>query len=163
MWRPTGVRVDGVLSHRIRVVRWHPGAPGMRARSCCAFGPAERIHKQSQVKSQKLSAVHPPLVQGQKTKISARVPPSLSAGGPHGTGRNCQEIGGECHRNKVGNMTESANLGYLCECREDMGRGALQIATRKHPEITDTPPRGCLLYTSPSPRDRQKSRMPSSA
>ena len=25
------------------------------------------------------------------------------------------------------------------------------------------PHRGCLLYTSPSPRDRQKSRMPSSA
>ena len=25
------------------------------------------------------------------------------------------------------------------------------------------PPRSCLLYTSPSPRDRQKSRMPSSA
>ena len=25
------------------------------------------------------------------------------------------------------------------------------------------PPSGCLLYTSPSPRDRQKSRMPSSA
>ena len=28
--------------------------------------------------------------------------------------------------------------------------------------VTD-PPYGCLLYTSPSPRDRQKSRMPSSA
>ena len=27
--------------------------------------------------------------------------------------------------------------------------------------VLDT--RGCLLYTSPSPRDRQKSRMPSSA
>ena len=27
----------------------------------------------------------------------------------------------------------------------------------------DDPPSGCLLYTSPSPRDRQKSRMPSSA
>ena len=27
----------------------------------------------------------------------------------------------------------------------------------------DTPPATCLLYTSPSPRDRQKSRMPSSA
>ena len=26
-----------------------------------------------------------------------------------------------------------------------------------------TPSNGCLLYTSPSPRDRQKSRMPSSA
>ena len=28
---------------------------------------------------------------------------------------------------------------------------------------TDEGPRICLLYTSPSPRDRQKSRMPSSA
>ena len=27
----------------------------------------------------------------------------------------------------------------------------------------NSPPRVCLLYTSPSPRDRQKSRMPSSA
>ena len=27
----------------------------------------------------------------------------------------------------------------------------------------DSTPYGCLLYTSPSPRDRQKSRMPSSA
>ena len=27
----------------------------------------------------------------------------------------------------------------------------------------DDVPKGCLLYTSPSPRDRQKSRMPSSA
>ena len=26
-----------------------------------------------------------------------------------------------------------------------------------------SPSKGCLLYTSPSPRDRQKSRMPSSA
>ena len=26
-----------------------------------------------------------------------------------------------------------------------------------------TKPKGCLLYTSPSPRDRQRSRMPSSA
>ena len=29
--------------------------------------------------------------------------------------------------------------------------------------IIDGFPRSCLLYTSPSPRDRQKSRMPSSA
>ena len=28
---------------------------------------------------------------------------------------------------------------------------------------SDVPVTGCLLYTSPSPRDRQKSRMPSSA
>ena len=30
-------------------------------------------------------------------------------------------------------------------------------------EFFQTCPKGCLLYTSPSPRDRQKSRMPSSA
>ena len=43
-------------------------------------------------------------------------------------------------------------------CDPTAGQGAfplamLHIARRK----------GCLLYTSPSPRDRQKSRMPSSA
>ena len=36
-------------------------------------------------------------------------------------------------------------------------RAALQNAQKQHQENT------CLLYTSPSPRDRQKSRMPSSA
>ena len=30
-------------------------------------------------------------------------------------------------------------------------------------EEVDVEVEGCLLYTSPSPRDRQKSRMPSSA
>ena len=34
----------------------------------------------------------------------------------------------------------------------------------KHVFVQETPQlKGCLLYTSPSPRDRQKSRMPSSA
>ena len=35
-------------------------------------------------------------------------------------------------------------------------------ASRSKSEFND-PYMGCLLYTSPSPRDRQKSRMPSSA
>ena len=41
--------------------------------------------------------------------------------------------------------------------------------TGVHLKLADTPGhlqvqgKGCLLYTSPSPRDRQKSRMPSSA
>ena len=33
----------------------------------------------------------------------------------------------------------------------------------QHYEIETMMVQGCLLYTSPSPRDRQKSRMPSSA
>ena len=41
---------------------------------------------------------------------------------------------------------------------------ALATATRKrHREDIDVHCTICLLYTSPSPRDRQKSRMPSSA
>jgi 3-oxoacyl-[acyl-carrier-protein] synthase-3 len=38
------------------------------------------------------------------------------------------------------------------------GKGVFRFATRVMTQATD-----CLLYTSPSPRDRQKSRMPSSA
>ena len=48
------------------------------------------------------------------------------------------------------------------------GPGALQYAASEgysplRQAIADFLPWDCLLYTSPSPRDRQKSRMPSSA
>ena len=38
----------------------------------------------------------------------------------------------------------------------------VEVKTRRDLENAP-PPQACLLYTSPSPRDRQKSRMPSSA
>ena len=38
-----------------------------------------------------------------------------------------------------------------------------EIEVEQIQDIIDALPNGCLLYTSPSPRDRQKSRMPSSA
>ena len=37
------------------------------------------------------------------------------------------------------------------------------LAALEHPTYLKHYPKRCLLYTSPSPRDRQKSRMPSSA
>ena len=40
---------------------------------------------------------------------------------------------------------------------------ALAVAFYKIPYPISIEANGCLLYTSPSPRDRQKSRMPSSA
>ena len=41
--------------------------------------------------------------------------------------------------------------------RQDLREKKVETQTRRQPSLT------CLLYTSPSPRDRQKSRMPSSA
>ena len=53
---------------------------------------------------------------------------------------------------------------------DDMGRDWVSCYGAKHPtpNIDQLAKQGvryetCLLYTSPSPRDRQKSRMPSSA
>ena len=44
---------------------------------------------------------------------------------------------------------------------EDLiGCGAIKVLSQNHGEFKSI---SCLLYTSPSPRDRQKSRMPSSA
>ena len=68
-------------------------------------------------------------------------------------------------------------LLQLCESRLDnivyrLGIASTRSAARQlvsHRHITvdgvlcNIPSRTCLLYTSPSPRDRQKSRMPSSA
>ena len=47
---------------------------------------------------------------------------------------------------------------------EDIGKDlATQITAQTAIPVVAGGPGGCLLYTSPSPRDRQKSRMPSSA
>ena len=46
--------------------------------------------------------------------------------------------------------------GIQCKYNEGMGLTDLQKTVAKWNKY-------CLLYTSPSPRDRQKSRMPSSA
>ena len=47
---------------------------------------------------------------------------------------------------------EEGKSYYWCSCGQ----------SSKQP-FCDGSHKGCLLYTSPSPRDRQKSRMPSSA
>ena len=51
-------------------------------------------------------------------------------------------------------------LGYV-EVEVPAGEGGVELATRLADELNANG--SCLLYTSPSPRDRQKSRMPSSA
>ena len=47
--------------------------------------------------------------------------------------------------------------------RHDLGELAALAEAELGPELLERQVFACLLYTSPSPRDRQKSRMPSSA
>ena len=60
-------------------------------------------------------------------------------------------------------------IARIKELQEDDFRRAKDVVTRagacssKPVDPSRPPPKSCLLYTSPSPRDRQKSRMPSSA
>src|SRR5678809_1717370 len=75
----------------------------------------------------------------------------------------------------IGTTIPAANansLTGLATLRPDIGgpitisptAAATGIGVQYFPNLVCDPrPGGCLLYTSPSPRDRQKSRMPSSA
>ena len=61
--------------------------------------------------------------------------------------------------------------GFENMTQDDMALPFVRILGQLSPQVTDgdakyidtTQTHPCLLYTSPSPRDRQKSRMPSSA
>ena len=50
-----------------------------------------------------------------------------------------------------------ATVGYAVDVTK------VKLYPDKKGSVADFQPISCLLYTSPSPRDRQKSRMPSSA
>ena len=63
-------------------------------------------------------------------------------------------------------ITEALEAQLTAQIRREMGaelkakQAELSLA---HSKLADQRQSFCLLYTSPSPRDRQKSRMPSSA
>ena len=72
--------------------------------------------------------------------------------------------------NKKDTMSDLAILTGATVINEDLGDGLdvinpdfLGSCFKSTTSDTDTILQVCLLYTSPSPRDRQKSRMPSSA
>ena len=85
--------------------------------------------------------------------------PTEAAAAPYA--RQPQKIASKVYANRMGNGTEASGEGYKFR-----GRGYIQLTGKDNytafgksigEDMT------CLLYTSPSPRDRQKSRMPSSA
>src|SRR5678809_1414649 len=65
----------------------------------------------------------------------------------------------ELHPTQIAAWKREA-IGKLSKVFDDKGA---EIQANRDAEVTKLHAKICLLYTSPSPRDRQKSRMPSSA
>ena len=77
----------------------------------------------------------------------------------------CPEFGSSLILPRLLGQAKAAELLLLGEAFTGEQAAAWGIASQALPsaEATFAKARDCLLYTSPSPRDRQKSRMPSSA
>ena len=93
---------------------------------------------------------------------------SGTAPGPDGKGGGTSigRLGKLAHyRNKAGDITTSIATDDLTGMKLDAGKVVeardKEVTYLRDKRVYDKIP--CLLYTSPSPRDRQKSRMPSSA
>ena len=59
---------------------------------------------------------------------------------------------------RISNIRNGTLSHYVKKLEEEES-----IELERTPRVTRLYPAGCLLYTSPSPRDRTRSRMPSSA
>ena len=53
--------------------------------------------------------------------------------------------------------------GFANERQREIENEAINLVIKKYGKGLENRLKGCLLYTSPSPRDRTRSRMPSSA
>ena len=75
------------------------------------------------------------------------------------TSPDVQVIGSDGENLGILNLNDAINRA------KDVGLDLIEIAPNAKPPVCKIMDMGkyCLLYTSPSPRDRQKSRMPSSA
>ena len=71
----------------------------------------------------------------------------------------------DCMKDYKLDSFETYNYSKAAACVQKYRTHEQEIEVAEMREVLKKKPwfRGCLLYTSPSPRDRQKSRMPSSA
>ena len=68
------------------------------------------------------------------------------------------------YREAVNALTETGNSPFLLGAvGMTVAYGSARILSRGFEQLRDVVFAACLLYTSPSPRDRTRSRMPSSA
>ena len=70
---------------------------------------------------------------------------------------------GEAGDNAHAAATEAAKTAYAFELGDIQFKPTLATEIPYRPDIEGTVSYFCLLYTSPSPRDKRQSRMPSSA
>ena len=90
-----------------------------------------------------------------RTEFADMYAASLGGSGNNGIGIGAR-IGAVAQQFTQGNITTTSNNLDLAI----NGRGFFALAT---PQGETVYSRNCLLYTSPSPRDKRQSRMPSSA
>ena len=87
------------------------------------------------------------------------VPPLSANPGGTGDGNRDAACGGSCHGDPGLSEPSSAVLTFTTDRDSAYVGGPISVTIT----VTEMELSSCLLYTSPSPRDRQKSRMPSSA
>ena len=75
---------------------------------------------------------------------------------------NLQRMRPDAEKIAVGNKAQSIVQGEQA-LKDETVSGPAKLAIQKRLEELKEHPNTCLLYTSPSPRDRTRSRMPSSA
>ena len=60
-------------------------------------------------------------------------------------------------------VNDDVNSPVVVDSGNDINKGVMNSSPLTLPQANDDVTSTCLLYTSPSPRDRTRSRMPSSA
>ena len=88
---------------------------------------------------------------------------SLDAGLAAVFGKEAAVVLGNTNHSVLKSMSATLSEVPRVSLREPKEEGDDPIQRPSSPEIPNQPSDSCLLYTSPSPRDRQKPRMPSSA
>ena len=100
--------------------------------------------------------------------LSKKIDTSLVPSSLHAVGIDFKKLAGEVTKSiqlkkLLANMIYVGILAELLSIPEETLNATVEFQFRGKTSIFEVNQQACLLYTSPSPRDRQKSRMPSSA
>ena len=106
-----------------------------------------------------VSSEHPPVGHSPIASPGGVSPASLEGGNPSGTGGSSDSHGSS----GGGTSSSSASRGGLTSRGGRGSRGGAASRGGRGATTSQRSATSCLLYTSPSPRDKRQPRMPSSA